>query len=100
MSDNNQAKQQRKSLLSQRFDERKASTASAGQKRGRPKAKIYRKNVSFFLQPAVVDELDQAYHQLNVQLQGKPKVDKATFREAVLRKGLASLAEIQAELRR
>lgn len=98
MSDDSQAKQQRKSLLSQRFDERK--TASTGQKRGRPKAKVYRKNVSFFLQPAVVDELDQAYHQLNVKLQGKPKVDKATFREAVLRKGLASLAEIQAELRR
>ncbi len=98
MSDDSQAKHQRKSLLSQRFDERK--TTNAGQKRGRPKAKVYRKNVSFFLQPAVVDELDQAYHQLNVRLQGKPKVDKATFREAVLRKGLASLAEIQAELRR
>ncbi len=98
MSDDNQAKRQRKSLLSQRFDERKAS--STGQKRGRPKAKVYRKNVSFFLQPAVVDKLDQAYHQLNVKLKGKPKIDKATFREAVLRKGLASLAEIQAELRR
>ena len=53
-------------MLSQRFDKRKES--SAGQRRGRPKAKVYRKNVSFFLQPAVVDEFDQAYHQLNVKL--------------------------------
>ena len=44
MSSDNQAKQQRKSMLSQRFDKRKG--LSAGQKRGRPKAKVYRKNVS------------------------------------------------------
>ena len=56
--------------------------------------------MSFFLQPEVIDELDQAYHQLNVELAGKPKVDKATFREAVLRKGIANLAEIRDELRR
>ena len=98
MSKEKQAKQQRKSLLSQRFDERTEETV--GRKRGRPPAKVYRKNTSFFLQPEVIDELDQAYHRLNVELAGKPKVDKATFREAVLRKGIANLAEIRDELRR
>lgn len=98
MSEEQQAKQQRKSLLSQRFTNRAAE--STGRKRGRPPAKVYRKNVSFFLQPEVIEELDQAYHRLNLELQGKPKVDKATFREAVLRKGIANLAEIRDELRR
>ena len=98
MSEDNQTKEQRKSLLSQRFGERASETC--GRKRGRPPAKVYRKNVSFFLQPEVSEELDQAYHQLNVELAGKPKVDKATFREAVLRKGIANLAEIRDELRR
>ena len=97
MSEDKQAKQQRKSLLSQRFAERKEETG--GRKRGRPPAKVYRKNASFFLQPEVVEELDQAYHRLNVELGGNPKVDKATFREAVLRKGMANLAEIRDELR-
>ena len=98
MSEDNQTKEQRKSLLSQRFGERSSETS--GRKRGRPPAKVYRKNVSFFLQPGVSEELDQAYHRLNVELAGKPKVDKATFREAVLRKGIASLAEIRDELQR
>ena len=98
MSEEKQSKEQRKSLLSQRFGERAAETGR--RKRGRPPAKIYRKNASFFLQPEVLAELDQAYHRLNVELQGKPKVDKATFREAILRKGIANLTEIQEELRR
>ena len=97
MSEEKQAKQQRKSLLSQRFAERKDE--ASGRKRGRPPAKVYRKNASFFLQPEVLEELDQAYHRLNVELAGKPKVDKATFREAVLRKGIANLTEIRDELR-
>ena len=92
-----QSKEQRKSLLSQRFGERGSETS--GRKRGRPPAKVYRKNASFFLQPEVIAELDQAYHRLNVELAGKPKVDKATFREAILRKGIANLAEIRDELR-
>lgn len=88
MSEKKQTKEQRKSLLSQRFGERTVETG--GRKRGRPAAKVYRKNASFFLQPEVLEELDQAYHRRKAEQTG---FTRAEFREALLRDVLAREGE-------
>lgn len=98
MNEEQQTKDQRQSLLSQRFGTR--STEASGRKRGRPPAKVYRKNASFYLQPKVLAELTQAYHELNAELPEEQKLDKATFREVMLRYSITNLPKVREELRR
>lgn len=98
MSEEMEAKEQRKSLLSKRFTAPTVETT--GKRRGRPSANVYRKHVSFFLQPEVIDEFDNAYHCFKVKLGSRKKVDKATFREAAERKAITYLDKIVDDFQR
>ena len=101
MSDSKQGQDQLSALFSQRFTDRESAPTDEGaaevapRRPGRPPKAIKRKTVSFFLQPKVVERLDDAYYQWNAGLSRETRISRAEFREMVLEKGLAQLEEIR-----
>ena len=99
MSKGKQGQDQLSALFSQRFNDREAAPTEQPaaevepRKRGRPPKAIKRKTVSFFLQPKVAEQLDDAYYAWNAGLSRETRISRAEFREMVLEKGLGQLAE-------
>ena len=99
MSESKQEQDQLSALFSQRFKDRESTPTEqpaaekAPRKRGRPSKAVQRKTVSFFLQPKLAERLDDAYYQWNTGLSKETRISRAEFREMVLEKGLAQLAD-------
>ena len=101
MAKGKQGQDQLSALFSQRFKDQDAAPTEEGaaeqapRRPGRPPKAIKRKTVSFFLQPKLAEQLDDAYYAWNAGLSRETRMSRAEFREMVLEKGLDHLEAIR-----